>query len=236
MAQVKCGNCSKFKNPVYHTSIADVKACYRQKFEGQGSTFTPDQYRQAGNNGVMPEDVITEASELPETDWLTTLDAIQRSWTIEEGENARSKREKRPSDIQRGAITEFLAKFETDKRTNKQIARFAIESPEDSKLRFLVVEMIDDSGSQWDGWTFVKVNASDEQHKLGHWRPGTKQTYKGVSHTLIRSLASLDVDGLYEAMVRYGHEIGSCGVCGRTLTDEQSRAAGIGPICAGKLS
>lgn len=37
-----------------------------------------------------------------------------------------------------------------------------------------------------------------------------------------------------EASLRYGREIGSCGVCGRTLTDEHSRAAGIGPVCAEK--
>ena len=28
---------------------------------------------------------------------------------------------------------------------------------------------------------------------------------------------------------------GSCGHCGRTLTNEESRARGIGPICAGKM-
>jgi hypothetical protein len=32
--------------------------------------------------------------------------------------------------------------------------------------------------------------------------------------------------------VRYGMLIGKCGVCGRTLTDEESRANGIGPVCA----
>lgn len=32
----------------------------------------------------------------------------------------------------------------------------------------------------------------------------------------------------------YGREIGDCGRCGRTLTNEVSRAAGIGPICASK--
>lgn len=31
---------------------------------------------------------------------------------------------------------------------------------------------------------------------------------------------------------RNGRELGHCGVCGRTLTDEESRARGIGPICA----
>jgi len=29
----------------------------------------------------------------------------------------------------------------------------------------------------------------------------------------------------------YGTELGECGVCGRTLTDEKSRAYGIGPVC-----
>ena len=32
----------------------------------------------------------------------------------------------------------------------------------------------------------------------------------------------------------YGREIGACGRCGRVLTNDQSRAEGIGPICASK--
>jgi hypothetical protein len=37
--------------------------------------------------------------------------------------------------------------------------------------------------------------------------------------------------GPKEAMLRYGQEIGSCGHCGRTLTNDESRAYGIGPVC-----
>lgn len=40
---------------------------------------------------------------------------------------------------------------------------------------------------------------------------------------------------LHGAMVRYGHATGECGVCGRLLTDPESVAAGIGPVCAGKV-
>jgi hypothetical protein len=36
------------------------------------------------------------------------------------------------------------------------------------------------------------------------------------------------------AMRRYGHEIGRCGYCGRTLTDPESRYLGIGPVCRQK--
>jgi hypothetical protein len=37
------------------------------------------------------------------------------------------------------------------------------------------------------------------------------------------------------AMAAYGREIGRCGRCHRTLTDEDSRAAGLGPDCASKM-
>lgn len=34
------------------------------------------------------------------------------------------------------------------------------------------------------------------------------------------------------ALVRYGRELGVCGHCRRTLTNDESRARGIGPVCA----
>lgn len=37
--------------------------------------------------------------------------------------------------------------------------------------------------------------------------------------------------GPVEAMVRYGLELGECGHCGRELTNDESRAMGIGPRC-----
>lgn len=37
-----------------------------------------------------------------------------------------------------------------------------------------------------------------------------------------------------EASIRYGLELGNCGVCGRALTNEESRERGIGPVCADK--
>jgi hypothetical protein len=42
--------------------------------------------------------------------------------------------------------------------------------------------------------------------------------------------------GIEESSTRYGRELGICGVCGRTLTNEDSRQRGIGPICASKLA
>lgn len=39
-----------------------------------------------------------------------------------------------------------------------------------------------------------------------------------------------------EEAARFGQITGTCGHCGRTLTDEDSIAAGIGPVCAGKYN
>jgi hypothetical protein len=49
-----------------------------------------------------------------------------------------------------------------------------------------------------------------------------------------RALASLDTVDLTEAMAKYGRELKHCGLCGRTLTNDASRAIGIGPECAAK--
>lgn len=65
------------------------------------------------------------------------------------------------------------------------------------------------------------VMASDEEHRI------TKKDRQ----VEIAELIKVDPMG---AMRRYGHEIGRCGRCGRTLTDEDSRANGIGPICMSK--
>lgn len=49
-----------------------------------------------------------------------------------------------------------------------------------------------------------------------------------------RRIAGLSPIEQVEAMSLYGREIGSCGRCGRHLTDEASRARGLGPECASK--
>jgi hypothetical protein len=38
----------------------------------------------------------------------------------------------------------------------------------------------------------------------------------------------------HEAMLNFGRHLGRCGHCGRVLTNQASREAGIGPICASK--
>lgn len=74
---------------------------------------------------------------------------------------------------------------------------------------------------QYKGRTFVAIQAGDDLHKA----------FGVTSLGLLRKIVA---DGPKAASIRYGRELGECGRCGRTLTDEASRAAGIGPVCASK--
>lgn len=49
-----------------------------------------------------------------------------------------------------------------------------------------------------------------------------------------RALAQITDFGIEEAGMKYALESGNCRDCGRELTDEESRAAGKGPVCRSK--
>lgn len=102
--------------------------------------------------------------------------------------------------------------------TDVPAGRYAVDT-EEGHLGFYRVDR--PTEGRWAGYTFVKVQASDELH------PVRGQAAKAI-------LAKIAVDP-QAAMLRYGQEIGSCGHCGRTLTNEASRERGIGPVCADKL-
>lgn len=121
------------------------------------------------------------------------------------GCTARAKMQAAPTGYQRPTLHDVPA------------GRYAVNS-EEGVLRFFQVDK--PTEGRWAGHTFVKVQAGDDLHNV-----------KGAAKTNILTRIALDPAA---ASKRYGQEIGSCGVCGRTLTDADSRAAGIGPVCSAK--
>jgi hypothetical protein len=102
------------------------------------------------------------------------------------------------------------------KTTSVQVAdgRYAVEH--EGTLKFYKV-----TNGRRPGFVFLDVQASDDWHSIRNL--GT-----------IRQVLALIAIDAKAAMIRYGQELGRCGHCGRTLTDETSRAAGIGPTCANR--
>jgi hypothetical protein len=74
---------------------------------------------------------------------------------------------------------------------------------------------------RWAGRTFVEAQASDD-----HWAIKNPEARAAI----LKAIA----ENPLEAERRYGQELGRCSRCGRTLTDETSRAYGIGPECRKK--
>lgn len=98
--------------------------------------------------------------------------------------------------------------------------RYAVRTTEDGPIGAVIKFYRVDRPTEgrWAGFTFLAVQASDELHPIKN--PDVKRTILG-----------LIAENPAAASKLYGQEIGSCGVCGRTLTDETSRAYGIGPVC-----
>lgn len=80
---------------------------------------------------------------------------------------------------------------------------------------------VPDIKSVYHGRIFVDVMASSERHPVRG----------SAARAVLRKIA---VDPI-SASKRYGQEIGSCGMCNKVLTDERSRAFGLGPKCRAKV-
>lgn len=61
-----------------------------------------------------------------------------------------------------------------------------------------------------------------------------KRLPRAQARTVAEALVALGADGRRDAQALFGREIGRCGACGRHLTDETSRARGLGAECASK--
>lgn len=206
MASIRCAHCKGT-----HTSVAQVREC-----AGVGAVAT-----------VRPEAQVAAVTRLREA---AVRDAISRTYSDApnvsvwgDGEPESRGAYLRPEEEARVHVTRpkaqpLLGTPRSHGESGVPAGRYAIEV--DGTLKFYVVDR--PTEGRWAGYTFVKVQASDD----------TFPVRSREARTAILAQISDDVEG---AMLRYGREIGRCGHCGRTLTNEESRARGIGPVCAGKM-
>lgn len=100
--------------------------------------------------------------------------------------------------------------------------RYAVAT-EDGAVNALAFYKVDrPTEGRWAGYVFVKLMVSDDEQKLS----------RQAGQAVLKKIAAI---GAEAASAAYGHHIGECGVCGRTLTNDDSRARGIGPKCAAGL-
>lgn len=223
---VKCGNCKGT-----HETSNDVRGCYAQKSVADQARWandhfsdewhrkndlpvpSRDQFQPQGgsfNNGGrahLPEQPATDNQRKYIADLRAQkgLDPLAFAGTKRQA-SAEIDRLKALPDAARAARQSSGAPAVED-------GRYAVVH--DGVLKFYKVK---------NGYkrVFVEVYASDARHAL-------------VSSATRAEVLRLIAADPQAAMLKFGQEIGSCGHCGRTLTDQESRDYGVGPICRSKL-
>lgn len=140
-----------------------------------------------------------------------------------------------------GLIDVLLALPDTQApRTNAQVAKAAVQkvnatptvpdgryavSDSEGVTNFFEVNTGKDGG-KWEGFCFVTRLTGT---------PGGFNKYAVKGSWKADVLKQIVADGPENACRRFGRELGICGICGSPLTDPDSRAAGIGPVCRKKF-
>lgn len=98
--------------------------------------------------------------------------------------------------------------------------RYAILADPDGDQEDILFFKVDvPTEGRWNGYVFVSRQASDDLYPVK-----ARVFREQYINSIIRQ-------GWKDCLLRYGQKIGKCGHCGRTLTNEESRAYGIGPVC-----
>lgn len=121
-----------------------------------------------------------------------------------------------PVNELRNAIKSHLHR----KIRNAQVGHFAVRVDGSDVVKFYRAKLITEG--RWVGKVFVDAQASDDFYPVK------------TPATLTDVLTAILADP-HAAEELYGQELGQCYRCNRTLTDETSRALGIGPECRSKL-
>jgi hypothetical protein len=111
-------------------------------------------------------------------------------------------------------LPQFGTTHEPDAFTTVTAGHYAVLR--DGEVCFVRVDR--PTEGKWAGKVFVSLQHGDDYTRMG----------RQAGFTMLGYIVD---QGVLECSVRYGREIGRCGVCHRTLTNPESREAGIGPKC-----
>jgi hypothetical protein len=223
MASITCGKC-KGK----HGSAAEVRACYRPVTPKTTPLWAKANMTRVTKTDAPIANVLTRRqsdyiyglmNEVAKLADLPQLEVDEAGFYNSMSRVTKSAASKMIDQLKDKA---FELSGQKDRKAERAVevpnGRYAIER--EGTLKFYKINTPTDG--KWAGRTFVDAQASDELHP--------------IRNTSARReiLATIATDP-QAAMLRYGQELGHCGHCGRTLTNEVSRERGIGPVCAEKM-
>ena len=230
----KCGKCGQVGPEV---TVANIRECYNGMVKAHGEP-TP----KVIDNPWPPSDAQVgyvlglQAERVMPDDWKVKYDGHQPDATGDVDLR----------DMDKSEVSALIGMMKLFKRKDKAATqpswtmpagRYALHLSEpqanirkvgqggDTAWYFFQVDK--PTEGKWAGYTFVKrlIGGGDDG---GYRKVETSRTMRD------RVLPLIERDP-QKAMLDYGLHTGSCGHCGRALSNPESLARGIGPICAGKM-
>lgn len=238
---VFCADCAiHFKDHVRedHEAASHPKACAKAQYELELVPLLPLATEANGNwTGTWAEWVALYRThrdqQIPGLPGVTVGSASAFKHRVADDQE-RVDREWTPQEVVPGAINPRSDGYPALQELRKQVrARMAELVPGhdcfrvalrpergQQKLHFYKIDI--PQRGRWANHVFIKEQASDALHRV-----------RGVQYeaAILRQFLA----DPQAALKTYGDALEQCGLCGRTLTDEESRARGIGPICADKM-
>lgn len=189
-----------------HETVADVRRCHGVE---QPTPWPASEKQIAYVVGLQKERDLPDEYVVVGEDALKRLDRAEVSSLINELKVLPYKDPKG-----KGAAT-------TNPHTGIPAGHYALFNEEQGKWLFFEVTQ---GKARWDGYTFIK-------RLIGS--PGDYQKVAMAPALRMETLSWIAKDA-QKAATDYGLQSGRCGLCRSPLTDPESLARGIGPVCAKK--
>jgi hypothetical protein len=243
-SKMKCGNCQ-----ADHDTVEEVRACYglvlRPTAEFVPSKTTPvwSDRTPRGSDAIALMDRSAPPIETRTEPMATDKQVAFLNKLLEERPSYRDVENLWPENVAKLTKRQASRKIEEALKVPKE----AQESPK-SSLNGVLAEVSDGylalpSRTGTNDLDFFRI--STNQGKVNPANKGCRRVERilgghgsipmRISEAMMvaEAIAAMTESERFEAMALFGREIGRCGICGRSLTDEVSRACGIGPVCRG---
>lgn len=202
MASIRCGHCKST-----HTTVHEVRQCAVQAVPVLAAAGR-------SRNGVAPGHEGFSFSAIAQSD----EERRERMTTAPLQETLSPA--PLPPRPDWGFINELrsrVAALLVRRERGQRIGYFALVDSRSEAVKFYRVRT-GRSGGKWEHSLFVDAQASDD-----YWPVRDSRTLHMVLDGILADPTA--------AALLYATELGQCSRCARTLTDETSRALGIGPDC-----
>lgn len=233
MASIKCGNCK-----ATHTSISEVRACHPANAAAEGNGFR-EEAEALTNRSTIQALVMAGAGAPAASQPVDRFAGLGQPVVVP------------PTEAQVGFLDKLLAERQHDfpasyadaAKADASQMRIAIDTlvgrPKAAKPAAASTDEPVDYGMYKQARTgdlFRVYPARQGGHLLSKrliiLEDGSAEfMYEGAAKRNVKASEKMTL----EEAKAFGHQFGVCCMCAALLTDPESVAAGIGPVCAGKV-